>query len=114
MPGPGHAGRLPVPARLPACLGTELAQYTNSPANPASAALAAPQGMGRALVECVGGCTCETSVLDGWWERHASLQVMHTIRVSVPLQGGRRSWHGMRLCTLMRGAPPPAYAGAMW
>lgn len=38
--------------------------------------------MGQALVECVSGCTCEDSVLDGWWERHASLQVMHTIMVS--------------------------------
>lgn len=42
----------------------------------------AVQGMGRASVECISGCTCEPSTLDGWWERHASLQVMHTIRVS--------------------------------
>ena len=40
------------------------------------------QGMGRAQVECISGCSCEPSVLDGWWERHASLQVMHTIMVS--------------------------------
>ena len=46
------------------------------------------QGMGRAKVECISGCTCEPNVLDGWWERHASLQVMHTIRVSP----GGRSW----------------------
>jgi len=50
-----------------------------------------PQGMGRASVECVSGCTCEPSVLDGWWERHASLQVMHTIRVSQGGLGGGRT-----------------------
>ncbi|KAL4432396.1 hypothetical protein ABPG77_001695 [Micractinium sp. CCAP 211/92] len=44
--------------------------------------LASYEGMGRAKVECISGCTCEPNVLDGWWERHASLQVMHTIRVS--------------------------------
>ncbi|KAL4430719.1 hypothetical protein ABPG75_005975 [Micractinium tetrahymenae] len=44
--------------------------------------LASYEGMGRASVECVSGCTCAPNVLDGWWERHASLQVMHTIRVS--------------------------------
>ena len=37
--------------------------------------------MGRARVECTSGCTCKPTVLDGWWERHASLQVMHTIKV---------------------------------
>lgn len=44
--------------------------------------LASYEGMGRAKVQCISGCTCEANVLDGWWERHASLQVMHTIRVS--------------------------------
>ena len=43
--------------------------------------------MGRAEVECISGCSGEPSVLDGWWERHASLQVMHTIMVS---EGGSR------------------------
>lgn len=43
--------------------------------------LASYEGMGRARVQCVSGCKCEESVLDGWWERHASLQVMHTIMV---------------------------------
>lgn len=37
--------------------------------------------MGKAEVECISGCECETTVLDGWWERHASLQVMHTVMV---------------------------------
>ncbi|EFN59047.1 expressed protein [Chlorella variabilis] len=40
------------------------------------------QGMGKAEVECISGCECETTVLDGWWERHASLQVMHTVMVT--------------------------------
>lgn len=56
------------------------------------------QGMGRASVECISGCACEPSVLDGWWERHASLQVMHTIRVSA---GGHRGVGGdVQLCAV--------------
>ena len=47
------------------------------------------QGMGKAEVECISGCRCDASVLDGWWERHASLQVMHTVLVRVaPWAGG--------------------------
>lgn len=58
--------------------------------------LASYSGMGRARVECVSGCTCDPSVLDGWWERHASLQVMHTIMVS---GGDRCSFSGWGRCS---------------
>jgi hypothetical protein len=49
--------------------------------------LASYEGMGKARVQCVSGCECKESVLDGWWERHASLQVMHTVMVR-PRGGG--------------------------
>lgn len=35
--------------------------------------LASYQGMGTAAVECVSGCRCKRNVLDGTWERDASL-----------------------------------------
>lgn len=35
--------------------------------------LASYQGMGTALVQCVSGCKCEQSILDGTWGRDASL-----------------------------------------
>ena len=35
--------------------------------------LASYQGMGTAAVECVSGCRCKRNILDGTWERDASL-----------------------------------------
>ncbi|KAI3428300.1 hypothetical protein D9Q98_006679 [Chlorella vulgaris] len=40
------------------------------------------QGMGTALISCVSGCTCEPAVLDGTWQRRASLFWMTRFPVS--------------------------------
>lgn len=41
--------------------------------------------MGTARVECVSGCECERSVLDGTWEQQATLMQIHSFKV-----GGRQ------------------------
>ncbi|PSC68178.1 Acyl-coenzyme A thioesterase THEM4 isoform A [Micractinium conductrix] len=40
------------------------------------------RGMGRALVECEGGCECEATELEGHWERQATLTDLYTLQVS--------------------------------
>jgi len=45
------------------------------------------EGMGVAQAECVSGCTCEPTKLDGTWERRVSLFTVTRFQVS----GGRRS-----------------------
>ncbi|PRW45267.1 hypothetical protein C2E21_6426 [Chlorella sorokiniana] len=69
--------------------------------------LASYQGMGTALVECVSGCKCERSILDGTWGREASLfTVMRfhvtrspacRIRVTVLSQPGRKKQKGHKV-----------------
>eukprot|EP00887_Chlorella_sp_A99_P000470 scaffold17.g470.t1 len=44
--------------------------------------LASYTGMGQARVECLSGCACNASTLDGHWQKSASLQVMHAIQVT--------------------------------
>ena len=44
--------------------------------------LASYQGMGTALVQCVSGCKCEQSILDGTWGRDASLFTVMRFHVS--------------------------------
>lgn len=41
--------------------------------------------MGTAWVECVSGCECERSVVDGTWEQQATLMQIHSFKV-----GGRQ------------------------
>ena len=36
------------------------------------------EGMGSATVECIANCTCGPTVLEGTWERKASLTQFHT------------------------------------
>jgi hypothetical protein len=38
--------------------------------------------MGRAKVSCVAGCTCESIVLRGFWDRKVSLTYVHALRVT--------------------------------
>eukprot|EP00887_Chlorella_sp_A99_P003009 scaffold9.g3009.t1 len=38
--------------------------------------------MGKASVECVSGCTCKPNVMEGNWERHATLQQSHAFEAS--------------------------------
>ncbi|KAL4442767.1 hypothetical protein ABPG77_006761 [Micractinium sp. CCAP 211/92] len=38
--------------------------------------------MGKARVACESGCTCEESVLDGYWERDASLTELHRFKAT--------------------------------
>lgn len=38
--------------------------------------------MGRARVACESGCTCEESVIDGYWERDASLTELHRFKAT--------------------------------
>ena len=42
------------------------------------------EGMGMAAVECVSGCACERSTLDGTWSRKATLYHMHEVEVGDP------------------------------
>ncbi len=42
--------------------------------------------MGTAWVECVEGCECERSVLDGTWAQQATLMQIHSFKV------GGRCW----------------------
>ena len=44
------------------------------------------QGMGQAQVECASGCTCDTTLLDGHWDREATLTDLTTLKV------GRAQW----------------------
>ncbi|KAL4424189.1 hypothetical protein ABPG75_001490 [Micractinium tetrahymenae] len=38
--------------------------------------------MGRARVACESGCTCEDTVIDGYWEREASLTELHRFKAT--------------------------------
>jgi hypothetical protein len=75
--------------------------------------LASYEGMGQAEVECVSGCECETTVLDGWWERHASLQVMHTVMVSLRRHGWLAEVDWLILC-LLRGLRVLCMGSCLW
>lgn len=54
--------------------------------------------MALARVECVSGCACQPSLVDGLWEQRVSLQQMHSFAVRARLLRGSG-----RLC-----------AGACW
>ena len=40
------------------------------------------RGMGRASVQCAGGCKCEGARLEGHWDREATLTDLQTLQVS--------------------------------
>ena len=40
------------------------------------------QGMGQALLECAAGCNCSEAVLDGHWDREATLTDLTTLKAS--------------------------------
>lgn len=75
--------------------------------------LASYEGMGQAEVECVSGCECETTVLDGWWERHASLQVMHTVMVRLRRHGWLPEVDWLISC-LLRGLRVSCMGAWLW
>lgn len=69
------------------------------------------QGMGTALISCVSGCTCEPAVLDGTWQRRASLFWMTRFPVSGSEVPACRCClvHGPAVCSslpLLAGLPP--------
>ena len=39
------------------------------------------RGMGRASVQCAGGCKCEGARLEGHWDREATLTDLQTLQV---------------------------------
>ena len=53
------------------------------------------EGHGKAMVQCVGNCTCPDTTLDSYWERHASLQQMHAFQVGISTCG---HWAASRCC----------------
>ena len=60
--------------------------------------LASYSGMGRARVECVANCVCESSTLDGHWEQKVSLMAMHSVLVSCSCRRARAIDFGMCVC----------------
>ena len=48
------------------------------------------ESMGTAKVECVAGCACAESRVDGTWERRATIMQMHEFQVGLgaEFQGG--------------------------
>lgn len=42
------------------------------------------EGMGTANVTCVSGCSCNSTLLDGTWERRASLFTITRFEVQLP------------------------------
>lgn len=50
-------------------------------------------GMGLAGVECVAGCECRPSAIDGFWATKVSLTQMHAFRVRWN-SGSDSAWHG--------------------
>jgi hypothetical protein len=44
--------------------------------------------MGMAAFECVSGCSCKPSLFDGYTPVPVSLEIMHTIKVSLTHSAG--------------------------
>eukprot|EP00887_Chlorella_sp_A99_P003432 scaffold7.g3432.t1 len=67
------------------------------------------QHMGRARVECVAGCRCQPSTLEGAWERKATLQAQHSFqatqagacRLRVTVLPGSGGTHKVQLTSVM-------------
>lgn len=57
------------------------------------------ESMGAAYVQCVSGCACNDSVIEGTWDRRATLMQMHEFKVGVGegrglvAQGAIAVWH---------------------
>ncbi len=64
--------------------------------------------MGTADVACVSGCKCVPVVLDGTWEKRASLQSIlqfwvsppRRLRGALPADGARAAVAGLRLAVM--------------
>ena len=60
------------------------------------------RGMGRALVECEGGCECEATELEGHWERQATLTDLYTLQVGVQHAAWGARWWSARAAASAR------------
>lgn len=56
---------------------------TDTPATVYLSHLKSYKWMGTAAVECVSGCECPRTILDGTWEQQATLMQIHTFKASV-------------------------------
>lgn len=64
--------------------------------------------MGTANVTCLSGCSCNSTLLDGTWERRASLFTITRFEVGPPL--GEGSWAWLGSLSWLAAMPSPALA----